>query len=81
MINQTTAAVLFMFSGSLETRPRGKEKRPGEYCLCAESALPEKVVIAHFSILSVVLHRKILIMPVYVHFDPDVQFEYYVSSI
>ena len=32
---------------SLETRPRGREKQPEEYCLRAESALPEKVVIAH----------------------------------
>ena len=44
---------------------------------CCQSALPEKVVIAHFSIIvSSYLHPKILIMPVYMHFDPDVQLEY-----
>ena len=65
------------FGASIETRPRGREKRPGEYCLLAESALPEKVVIAHFStIVSSYLHPKILIMPVYMHFDADVQLEY-----
>ena len=54
----------------------GKGEAAWEYCLRAESALPEKVVIAHFSTLSVVLHPKILIMPVCMHFDPDVQLEY-----
>ena len=59
----------------LETRLQGRDKQPGEYCLRAESALPEKVVMAHFSILlSAVLHHTCLYN--YVHFAPDVQFEY-----